>query len=241
MSTRGGSVAAQLSSGPAPRTRHAVKSTRFLKFGWPDAIRMLRHGWNAPRIAERIWIRPADCVTAVSSVSRQQTGHILGGDWDLQAQPLSEVPKVRMALLHWRSGLTWRDVGAYDYMMQRIAECGELDGCRNLEDVIARYDRLDLMFERVKREGRLRTQSELRPDNFRERGGVYIHIGRHNNPIFGSGGCHRLAMATALEIDEIPAQLGVVHPAALASWRSFRLPASHRRLKTSPQHSTSST
>ena len=125
-------------------------------------------------------------------------------------------------------------------MMERIAERGELDGCRSLDDVIARYERLDVMFERVTREKRLRTMSEVRPDNFRERGGVYIHIGRHNNPIFGGGGCHRLAMAITLGIDEIPAQVGVVHPDALARWGSFRQPQSYRRIDTTHQHSMSS-
>jgi hypothetical protein len=240
MSIRGSSVAAQLPSVPARRTSHRVKWTQFLKFGWPDALRMLRHGSNAPRIAERIWIRPADCDAAISSVSRQQTGQVLDGDWDLHTRPLSDLPKVQMALLHWQAGRSWRDVGAYDYMMERIAERGELDGCRSLEDVIARYERLDVMFERVKTEKRLRPLSEVRPDNFRERGGVYIHIGRHNNPIFGGGGCHRLAMAIILGIDEIPAQVGVVHPRALAQWRSFRLPQSDRRTDTTQQHSTSS-
>lgn len=209
-----------------------MKATRLFTIGWRDAMRMVRYGWDAPRIAERIWIRPADCVAAVSSVLRQQTGQVLGGDWDLRVGPLSELPKFRMALMHWHCGLSWRDVGAYDYMMQRIAECGELDGCRSMTDVIARYDRLDVIFEHVQREGRLRTQAEVQPGNFREQRGVYVHIGRQNTPIFGSGGCHRLAIATVLELEQIPVQLGVVHPGALASWHVFRRPQSLRHTES---------
>jgi hypothetical protein len=128
-----------------------------------------------------------------------------------------------MALMHWELGLSWRDAGAYDYMMGRIAQSGELDGCRTLTDVVKRYDRLDELFEQVQREGRLRAVPEVRPNTFREQGGVYMHIGRNNSPIFGTGGCHRLAIAKVLDLEEIPTQLGVVHPEALRIWTTYRV------------------
>jgi hypothetical protein len=198
-----------------------LNSVRLRRIVLPKSLRMFRHGWNAPRAAERIWVRPAECVSAVGAFNRKMTGDVVGGDWDLRTEPVAELPKVRMARLHWQDGVSWRDAGAYDYMMQRIAEEGPLDDCETLDDVIARYERLDEIFEQVKRDGRFRTQTELRPGNIRERGGVYVHIGRRNTPIFGVGGCHRLAMAQILGFTCIPAQLGVVHSDALASWRSF--------------------
>jgi len=95
---------------------------------------------------------------------------------------------------------------------------GRFDGCETLEDVVRRYERLDEVFDQVRREGRLRTAAEL-GGSFRERGGVYVHIGRHSQPVFSLRGNHRLAIARILSLSLMPAQLGVVHPEALPNWR----------------------
>ncbi len=131
-------------------------------------------------------------------------------------------PKLDACYLHWSDGVSWSDTGIYEVMLDLIAKRGKVDGCRNLKDVQDRYERLDGVFSTVSEEGRLRVMSAVNPKNFREVGGVYFHIGRDGNPIFGGGGQHRLAIALILGIEHIPAQLGVIHPDALKTLGAYR-------------------
>ena len=55
---------------------------------------------------------------------------------------------------------------------------------------------------------------KLRSFNFREKGSVYVHIGRNGKIIFSQGGINRLAIIkslTDMNSKKIPMQLGVVH------------------------------
>ncbi|MEQ1787450.1 MAG: hypothetical protein ABL966_10380 [Acidimicrobiales bacterium] len=192
---------------------------------WVDAQQMARHGLGAPRCAARIWVDPRAChdvVVGGLDVGRRRSGRVVGGDWAV-AQ-ISRIEKLRMAEEHWGHGLSWEEVGAYEYMRQRLAELGSRDGVRSMDDIVRRYAHLDEIFEVVRREGRLRSRSELPGPSHRETNGVYMHIGRDGSPVFGNGGCHRLAMARVLELRLIPAQLGMVHPDALSTWRALRSP-----------------
>lgn len=60
----------------------------------------------------------------------------------------------------------------------------------------------------------------MTPRCLRESGGVYVHINRNGEAIFGGGGIHRFAIARILSLDTIPAQLGVVHEEALKLWKN---------------------
>ena len=69
------------------------------------------------------------------------------------------MPKVKFSIDHWVNGIPWAETGVYDYMLMRIKERklkGEMgiDECENMQDIIKRYETLDLIFEQVKREGR---------------------------------------------------------------------------------------
>jgi hypothetical protein len=181
---------------------------------------VVRFGFDAPRWSQLIWVDPRECDTFVSSHNRSYTGQVLPGDWDLHTLPLTEHSKIFACSRHWQDGLSWEETGIIDEIVHEVEKHGSKDGCRSREDVIERYRQLDLVFEQVRRESRMRTRRELDPDAYREVGGVYIHLGRDTKPIFGDAGCHRLAIARVLELTEIPAQLGVVHEAALETWKT---------------------
>jgi hypothetical protein len=135
--------------------------------------------------------------------------------------------KVAACMARWGEGRSWEEAGAYARSLRAIAKKGSLDGCRTLDDVVQRYLKLDEVFARVSNEGRLRTRAELEgPAAFRELGGIFINIDRDGRPVAGGGGWHRLAIARILHLPVIPAQVGLVHPAALPSWRQrFSAPA----------------
>lgn len=167
-----------------------------------------------------IWVDPAACETFVTSHNRSYTGQVLGGDWDDPARPLVENSKVLACIRHWQDGLSWEETGIVDEINAEIEKHGSKDGCRSREDVIDRYRQLDLLFQQVRAEPRLKTRKELDPRAYREVGGVYVHIGRDAQPIFGDAGCHRMAIARLAGHKTMPAQLGLVHEAALDTWKS---------------------
>jgi hypothetical protein len=167
-----------------------------------------------------VWVDPRECTSFVSSHNRSYTGQVIGGQWDLRAAPLTENTKIVACTRHWRDGLSWEETGIIEEIVQEIEEHGSKDGCSSRDDVIERYRQLDLVYEQVRKESRLKTRRELDPGAYREVGGIYMHIGRDNRPIFGDAGCHRMAIAQEVGLTVIPAQLGVVHEDALTSWKS---------------------
>lgn len=172
-------------------------------------------GPAAPQYAERIFIAPLSCVRTIS-LARSQSGRVWS--WVAESggviQPTRQVKKIAFCLRHWGDGESWEQTGAFDHMERLIQERGIADGCRTMPEIMERYRRLDAIFETVRREGRLRSMSELNPNAFREEGGVYVHLGPDGEPIFGGGGYHRFAMALVLELKRIPAQIGCVDPSS---------------------------
>lgn len=186
---------------------------------WRDARNLIRHGTAAPRWGELVWVDPEAVTSFVSSHNRSYTGQVIGGDWDLATVPLIEHEKFVACHQHWVEGMPWEETGIIDLIVEDIEQYGSKDGCTTREEVVSRYHQLDDIFEQVKEEKRLRTRQEVDPKAYREVGGIYIHIDRKDSPVFGNGGCHRLAIAHVVGLENVPAQVGVVHEEALGSWR----------------------
>lgn len=136
-------------------------------------------------------------------------GTVVGGDWDLQHHHFSTNPLARAALQHWRDGVDWVDTGAVELQLRRIREYGPAlaDGMSTRDDVMRRYDRLDQLFELVRRTGEL-------PPHTRPRDLIYLHLDRHGEPVFGHRGVHRFVITHVLQVPSVTAQLGAVHAAA---------------------------
>jgi hypothetical protein len=193
-----------------------------------DARNLLRHGRGAPLWCERIWPDASSCRDSYGRFKATNSGDVIGGDWDKQTYPFDRNPIAAACLRHWRDGLSWEESGAYALQLERIKRHGAQgsDGCRTLEDVVRRYQQLDEIFLTAQREGRLRPRSETDGFTFRERDGILIHIARDCRPIFGHRGVHRFVIARLLGFRVVPAQVGVVHPAAINTWRAdFSRPA----------------
>jgi hypothetical protein len=220
-------VVAEAGPRPAPTLRRIGRYARFrADVARRDAVARARYGSAAPRYAERIWIDPAACERAVEHPGFVNSGEVRGGDWDQRLVDVESIDRIRFCRLHFVEGLSWEETGAIEAMARRVEDRDErltVDGCATLEDVEARYRRLDETFERCRREGRLLRREELPGRPFRENYGVVVHISRDGEPLFSWHGCHRLAIARILELPEMPAQVGVVHPDALPTWRgTFR-------------------
>lgn len=118
--------------------------------------------------------------------------------------------------------MTWDETGIIAQMLEKIERNGKVDRLKNEEDVRVRYQELDNLFTETRKEMRLKTRAELIPGNFREEGGILIHIGPDGKLVFGMKGHHRLAMALTLELKQIPVQIGVVHFSAVSTLKTLR-------------------
>jgi len=189
-----------------------------------DILNRCRYGRLAPRYAEPIVVAVSEEMRHVADLPGPgRSGAVQGGDWYKRSVPVTHIENVRFCLLRWRFGYAWEDTGAFERMERLIAEKGSMEGCQNMREARARYERLDEIFEQVKREGRLRRVRELGERRIRARGDACFHIGPGGEPFFAGFGCHRLGMALALGFSEIPAQVGCVHPDGLAAFQRVRV------------------
>lgn len=179
-------------------------------------------GLSAPKYAQKIFVNPLSVSEVVVDCpfGRQDSGRVVEGDWDLSKMPVERLAKYQFCMARFVDGVSWEQAGAYEYMMRLIEQKPGIDGCYSLEDVKARYNRVDQIFQAIKAQGELKSRDQVRPGSFRERGGVYMHIGRDGCPVFAGGGIHRFAICRILGLTVVPAQVGVVHKAALGVWKS---------------------
>jgi hypothetical protein len=191
-----------------------------------DILNKLKYGLRAPLMYERIWINPLDIehiiyreeIHRVTGKSREEaSGAVI--DWDLikNYSLLNEEYRIQYCEGRWNKGLSWEELGVYDFM-----KITKKYGDWPKEKVIKRFDNYDRVFEKVKKEKRLKTRNELEPSNFREKDGILIHIGPGGKPFFGGNGFHRLAMARVLELNPIPACIGVVDKKSIHLLKNLR-------------------
>lgn len=210
-----------------PRAVPDVPSAPFVLLRGPlrDLANRAFGGSDAPKAQERIWIDPQDVQriyirnpAVTPDFKRRHSGMIVDGDWDRMTEPLEQSWKIAGCLARFRDGKSWEETGIFDRMLQTIAERGHFDSCRTLDDVRARYYEIDRLHQHIKMNG-YRDETIRFLGAFRLPGGVFVHIDREGRPIFGAIGNHRMAIARDLGLRRIPAQLGVVHPGAIASGR----------------------
>lgn len=200
---------------------------------WRDTINALKFKVGEPLYGELIWIDPAGCQSFLDDRQfnrfaglrlRQASGLVVGSWPESHVYPVSQHAKVAYCLSHWADRKTWQEAGAVNYMLENIARSpkGVSDNCRNEQDVLNRFSALDEAWQAVQEKGRLMTRQEIFPDNFREVGGILMHLGPGGVPVFSGAGCHRFAMALVLG-KPFPAQLGCIHISALDSLPNLRL------------------
>lgn len=136
-------------------------------------------------------------------------GRLCRGDWDQKVHHFSTNPLARAALRHWRDGVDWESTGVVEYQLGRIRQHGTAyaDRLATRDDILRRYERLDALFELVRRTGEL-------PEEANREDGIYVHVGRDGRAIFGHRGVHRFVITHVLQVPEVTGQLGALHPRA---------------------------
>lgn len=185
------------------------------------------YGEDAPRFAEQLWVPTDRIQRALKIGSSKQSGAVMESWPEKGYSMVSDLPSIKACLAHWRDGLSWEDSGIIDLMMAQIRSNGKVDRLRTLEEVNTRYQELDELFFEVKRAGRLSSRQNFIPGNFREEGGILVHIGPNGEPVFGKKGHHRLAIAIALDFSVIPVQLGATFRPAIGHLWNYRQRTKH--------------
>lgn len=217
--------------------RHLTKRT-LLRLR--DIANLIRHGPDAPRYAELIWVRPQDVQRVVFPRSRlirmRCSGHVEDIRKSYRIRDLYGMPQYQSSVEHWVHGTPWEDTKDYREALESIRQGRFNVGCMNEQELSRRFLELDYLFDRVKQAGRLKTRQELDPGAFREEGGILVCLGRNAEPLLLEG-YHRLSIAVILGLPLIPAQLGCVDSTALDALTRYRSPAREvqpwRRLPTS--------
>jgi len=189
-----------------------------------DITNRVRFGPDAPQSDELIWVRARDVVNwykpdpgnGAPRFRRRHSGMVAPGDWDLSTRPFGSHLKLNSIREHFENGVPWQNTNLFDWMLKEIEKHGRIDGCHTREDLIARYERLDRIFEETKRTGQLRPHGSVNKTRG-EHGGILVHITRDGLPLRDGGGMHRFAIAYILDLPKVPAQLGVIHPDAVKS------------------------
>ena len=212
-----------------------------------DTANRIRFGAKAPVKNQIVWIDPASIEEAIDSASPDFQRAMLAGrferiesasrarearrllrtnpqvvadtDFDRFTIPLEETETFKRMARRISGDLDWEEAGFYDWMMEGIARSGSLDGCRNREDVIARYQRLDVLEAHLRNGGTLSA-----PANSREIGdAIAVACNRFGKFVFCGKGNHRLALAWTLKSTMIPVAVCSVHKTAVESgaWESL--------------------
>lgn len=193
-----------------------------------DLKNIFTYGLSAPRFNERIWVDPRkiecmierDEVKRISGYHRSRASGVVI-DWDNveNIKPITDEFRIQYCYGHWKEGKTWEELGVIDHMSK-----SKKYGDWPRKKIKARFEMLDQAFQETKKEGRLKTRQEIDPKSFRESGGILVHIGKGGQPFFGGNGFHRLAISKVLELEEIPACIGLVDKDAIQYLNELREP-----------------
>jgi hypothetical protein len=199
-----------------------------MKIIFGDLLNKIKYGLHAPLYFETIWVDPMSIqymiereeVLRVTGYHRNKASGVVV-DWDDidHLKSVFDEYRIQYCFKHWKEGLSWDEIGVYEYMSQT-----KKYGSWPKENIIERFKVLDQAFKEAKSERRLKTRKEINPKNFREEDGILVHIGKHGVPYFGGNGFHRLAIAKVLELEKIPACIGMVDKDAIQYLKKFRNP-----------------
>ncbi len=185
------------------------------------AMNLARFGRGAPRPRTLFSIAPKEVTQRYhpaqnnnKRIGHWHTGRVLPGDWDICIREFGTSVKFDSCRKHFLKGVPWRKTRAIPYGLKRIARQGKYDECRTEADLMARYARLDDLWEKTKANGSLPhgTAKGTSPVT-----GILVHVDRNGTLLFGNQGFHRLAIAQLLDLPEVTVVLGAVHPGAVKS------------------------
>lgn len=138
-------------------------------------------------------------------------GTIKDGEWDhsferKQNPSIGSLKIIRAVESHFREGVNWEDTGIIEHKLIQIKHHprGVVDGCRNRDDLLARYDRLDQTARDIMENGYRLYLDDENPSRFNYYNSISVSIGRDGALLLGMGGLHRLGILRAIGYGNFP-------------------------------------
>jgi len=178
----------------------------------------LKYRAEVPAYREVIHVNPDDVylrlkkdeiVRLIKRIHRLN-GCVVDGEWDTHAE--SESYKRRQQAINERfnKGKSWESTGIFQKYQQRNHE--EFTSERYHAEK-KRKERLDEIYQEIKKTGKLSSKEEHLITVSVGRDGQLIHVGQ---------GAHRLAIARNLKLPKIPVVIGNVHPGGIPYLKNYR-------------------
>ncbi|MCH8567425.1 MAG: hypothetical protein LAT67_04150 [Balneolales bacterium] len=195
----------------------------YIKCFLNDVLEKKRYGAWAPSKYETIWIKPSDVNHKILIKSKFNGVHpqdsykcILDSDWDLNIV-FNKEKSIKYKGIHERifDGKDWNQTDLWKDRIRVLKRKGSADGCKSLDELTLRYNKLDNLVENIRLNGTIFERKKINKFEYKESQGVPILIGRDGKLVAGIGGTHRLILCQILNVKIIPASLVAIHPDAL--------------------------
>lgn len=145
---------------------------------------------------------------------------VQAGDWDDSALKVADLRVCRAVEERIKQGAAWQQTDYYKTAVAQIEGGRVLWNCRSKADFDKRMDGLDRLIESIQKTGctpRANADGGRAHDTPLGHTEVLVNVGRSGAPLFQDGR-HRLAIARALSLKQIPVQVLVRH----TEWQQFR-------------------
>lgn len=209
-----------------------LEVSRKVQFALWQQSNKLGRIWNSERrnVNEILWVDPRTINLYIGDLpwSRfSMRGRIEGGDWDLASKPFAPTPVNRAIEARFIRGESWKSTRLYELVSKEIEAGAVRWGCSSIEAFEERLARLEQLYREISENG-YKSQEELskasvdahtweKTSPFNKYDEVTICIDRHGRMLLRDGK-HRLAMAKAIGIPQIPVVVGLRH----REWQAFR-------------------
>lgn len=150
-------------------------------------------------------------------------GDVLGGAWDRERVPVTAYSEWELVARRFVDGADWTDLDLYDECLERVRSGHSIWGCTSEADLRERFAYLDRLAASIATDG---YQRNTNPDDSigigrvgpAELDEVTVDVGRDGTLLHYANGRHRLALADAFDVDEIPVVVRVRH----GGWQAVR-------------------
>lgn len=183
-----------------------------------DITNRVRYGPDAPKYCERIWISPRDVASIGGLASREMSARVVS-DWDAvfpNVAALHTDRKIRSLWQHFGDGVPWEETDEFQHRVEVWMRRKSMNRSDAGAALLAYYQRYEVMYGEMRSSRQMKTRTQVRGrKSFREHGGVLVHVGPDGRLVHGGHGKRRFAIAHLLDLERIPAVLGLVHVDAL--------------------------
>lgn len=146
---------------------------------------------------------------------KKMRGKVVDGNWDISIYKFTDLKVYQAFKKRIEDRIKWQDTEFYKRMLT-LAESGRYFwGVKNKDDLDARCNYLDSLYEKIKNEGyRLNRDTANINATYDE---IEVNIGRNGEYLFQNG-VHRLSIAKILGIKYVPVMIFVRHK----KWQEFK-------------------